>query len=123
LQYKDAEGKQKVPPIRPDDADTLNLSYGGSTSSDDTDFARFWDAVVDDLGVPSTISAGNDGPSAYTLGDPSIAYNVLCVANMDDQNTTSRSDDTIRNNKRAWECNQALLLSAPFKVDEIGNLW
>jgi serine protease AprX len=81
-----------------DDADTLNLSYGGSTSSDDTSFARFWDAVVDDLGVPSTISAGNDGPGAYTLGDPSIAYNVLCVANMDDQNTTSRSDDTIRTN-------------------------
>jgi serine protease AprX len=81
-----------------DDADTLNLSYGGSTSSDDTSFARFWDAVVDDLGVPSTISAGNDGPGAYTLGSPSIAYNVLCVANMDDQNTTSRSDDTIRNN-------------------------
>jgi serine protease AprX len=78
-----------------DDADTLNLSYGGSTSSDDTSFARFWDAVVDDLRVPSTISAGNDGPSAYTLGDPSVAYNVLCVANMDDRNTTGRSDDTI----------------------------
>ena len=81
-----------------DDADTLNLSYGGSTSSDDTSFARFWDAVVDEMGVPSTISAGNEGPSAYTLGDPSIAHNVLCVANMDDQNTTSRSDDTIRTN-------------------------
>jgi serine protease AprX len=82
-----------------DDADTLNLSYSDSTtSSDDTSFARFWDAVVDDMGVPSTISAGNDGPGAKTLGDPSIAYNVLCVANMDDQNTASRSDDTIRTN-------------------------
>jgi serine protease AprX len=79
-----------------DDADTLNLSYGGSTSSDDTAYARFWDAVVDDEGVPSTISAGNSGPGANTVEDPSIAYNVLCVANMDDQNTTSRSDDVIR---------------------------
>jgi uncharacterized repeat protein (TIGR01451 family) len=79
-----------------DYADVMNLSYGGSTSSDDTSYARFWDAVVDDLGIPATISAGNSGPSAYTLGSPSIAYNVLCVANMDDQNTTSRSDDTIR---------------------------
>jgi len=80
-----------------DYADTLNLSYGGSTSSDDTAYALFWDAVVDDLGIPSTISAGNDGPSAYTLGSPSIAYNVMCVAAMDDKNTTSRSDDTIWN--------------------------
>jgi serine protease AprX len=79
-----------------DYADVLNLSYGGSTSSDDTPFARFWDAVVDDLRIPSAISAGNDGPSNYTVGDPSIAYNVLTVANMDDQNTTYRTDDTIR---------------------------
>ncbi len=79
-----------------DDADTLNLSYGDSTSSDDTSFARFWDAVVNDMGVPSTIAAGNSGSGAYTLGNPSIAYNVLCVANMDDHSTTSRSDDTIR---------------------------
>jgi serine protease AprX len=81
-----------------DTADTLNLSYGGSASNDDTSFARFWDAVVDDMGVPSTIAAGNSGPGANTVEEPSIAYNVLCVANMDDRNTTSRSDDTIRTN-------------------------
>jgi hypothetical protein len=79
-----------------DYADTINLSYSGSTSVDDTAFARFWDAVVDDLGIAATISAGNDGPDEYTLGSPSIAYNVMCVANMDDQDTTVRSDDTIR---------------------------
>jgi subtilisin family serine protease len=78
-----------------DFADVMNLSYGGSTSSDDTAYARFWDAVVDDLGVPSTISAGNSGPGANTVLDPSIAYNVMSVANMNDRNTTSRSDDTI----------------------------
>ncbi len=78
-----------------DYAEVLNLSYGGSTSDDDTSFARFWDAVVDDLGIPSAISAGNSGPGPKTVEDPSIAYNVLCVANMDDKNTTSRSDDTI----------------------------
>jgi hypothetical protein len=73
----------------------MNLSYGGSTSSDDTAYARFWDAVVDDLGVPSTISAGNSGPGANTLLSPSIAYNVMSVANMNDRNTIIRSDDTI----------------------------
>ncbi|MGB3903285.1 MAG: S8 family serine peptidase, partial [Anaerolineae bacterium] len=79
-----------------DFADGVNLSYGGSTSADDTSFARFWDAVVDDLGIPVSISAGNSGPGANTLGDPSIAYNVMCVANMDDNNSTVRSDDVIR---------------------------
>jgi serine protease AprX len=78
-----------------DFADVMNLSYGGSTSSDDTAYARFWDAVVDDLRIPSTISAGNSGPGANTVLDPSIAYNVMSVANMDDRNTTGRSDDTI----------------------------
>lgn len=81
-----------------DEADTLNLSYGGATSSDDTQFARFWDGVVSNLGVPSIISAGNSGPSGGTLGDPCIAYNVMCVAAMDDKNTTSRSDDSIWSN-------------------------
>ncbi len=79
-----------------DDADVLNLSYGGIDSNDYPLYARFWDAVVDDMAVPSTISAGNDGPGANTVGSPSVAYNVLSVANMDDQNTTSRGDDTIR---------------------------
>ena len=79
-----------------DYADTINLSYGGSTSLDDTAYARFWDAVVDDLGIAATISAGNSGPGANTIENPSIAYNVMCVANMDDQDTTSRGDDTIR---------------------------
>ncbi len=80
-----------------DYADVMNLSYGGSTSSDDTSAARFWDAVVDDLGVATAISAGNAGPGANTVASPAIAYNVMCVANMDDRNTTNRSDDTIRN--------------------------
>jgi hypothetical protein len=78
-----------------DFADVMNLSYGGSTSSDDTSYARFWDAVVDDLGIPSTISAGNSGPGANTVLNPSIAYNVMAVASMNDKNTTTRNDDTI----------------------------
>jgi hypothetical protein len=78
-----------------DTADAVNLSYGASAGSDDSGFARFWDAVVDDLAIPVTISAGNSGPDASTVEDPCIAYNVVCVANMDDQNTSDRSDDTI----------------------------
>ncbi|NIR68184.1 MAG: S8 family serine peptidase, partial [candidate division Zixibacteria bacterium] len=78
-------------------ADVLNLSYGGSVSVDYTDPARFWDAVVADLFIPATISAGNDGPGSMTVGEPAIAANIICVANMQDMGTTSRSDDIIRN--------------------------
>ncbi len=78
-----------------DNADVVNLSYGGSTSADDSWYVRFYDAVVSDLGVAVTISAGNSGPGSGTLGSPGIAPNVICVANMNDRGTTSRTDDVI----------------------------
>ncbi len=80
-----------------DDVDGINLSYGGDTSDDDTDFSRFWDSVVSsysDLLV--TISAGNSGPSNTVFTDPGSAYNPITVANVQDLNTASRDDDVIR---------------------------
>ena len=78
-------------------ADAINLSYGGDAVVDDDDMERFLDAVVDDENILVTVSAGNDGPAANTIGSPSIAYNVLSVANMDDRDTFTHSDDIIRN--------------------------
>jgi hypothetical protein len=78
-------------------ADAINLSYGGATSSDETSMSRFFDAVVDDENIPCAISAGNDGPGSYTLGDPSISYNAFCVAAMDDRNNSNRGDDVVAN--------------------------
>ena len=80
-----------------DDADVLNLSYGGTATSDDSPYIRFWDAVVNTGASAVAISAGNSGPSDYTVTSPSIAYNVISVAAVDDRNTVSRSDDTIAN--------------------------
>lgn len=80
-----------------DDADVLNLSYGARASSDDDPYLRFWDAVVNTGASQVAVAAGNDGPSDYTVHAPSIAYNVISVAAMDDRGTTSRSDDTIAN--------------------------
>lgn len=76
----------------------VNFSFGdnGTLSQNDTSFARFWDAVVDAEATPVAIAAGNSGPNDKTINDPAGAYNILCVANMDDQNTSDRSDDTIR---------------------------
>jgi serine protease AprX len=80
-----------------DDADVLNFSYGGATSDDYPDYARFWDAVIDGLDMPVAIAAGNDGPTIGTVASPSTGYNVISVANIDDQNNTDRSNDVIAN--------------------------
>lgn len=78
-----------------DDADVINLSYGSKATNDDGGYERFWDAVVDLMYAVVTISAGNDGPSDKTIHSPSIAYNVLSVANVYDWGTPDRSDDVL----------------------------
>jgi subtilisin family serine protease len=78
-----------------DDADSINLSYGGSPGSGDTAMARFLDSVVDWLWVPVAVSAGNNGPNPYTVNDPATAYNIMSVAASDDRGTWDRIDDTL----------------------------
>ncbi|MGB9640928.1 MAG: S8 family serine peptidase [Anaerolineales bacterium] len=87
-------------------ADVINLSFGSPAGSDDSAYIRFWDAVVSQMNIFVSIAAGNSGPNNDTLYSPSIAYNVLSVANINDNNTSSvsssadyytkRADDTIR---------------------------
>jgi len=76
-----------------DDADVINLSAGMNPGSEDSYLARFFDAVVDNLGVPVAISAGNAGIDG--VEEPGVAYNILCVAASDDKGTTWRTDDTL----------------------------
>ncbi len=78
---------------RPDDPDVLNLSYGACASSSGWPFERFWDAVVDELESSAAIAAGNSGFTC--IHSPSVAYNVLSVANVYDNSTVVRGDDTI----------------------------
>jgi len=79
-----------------DSADILSFSFGARADRDDSGFMRFFDAVVSDLQVAVAVSAGNDGPDEGTVARPGIAYNVLCVANVDDRGTAARGDDRIR---------------------------
>jgi subtilisin family serine protease len=76
-----------------DPPEVFNYSYGARVSSDDDLYTRFWDGVVDTFGKTATISAGNSG--ANTVGSPGMAYNVLCVANVNTLGTIPRNDDTI----------------------------
>lgn len=81
-----------------DDIDSLNFSWGITATADDSGLARFFDAMVDDLGVPVVIAAGNSGPSARTITDPGIAYNVLTIGATNDAGTVLRLDDNVTGN-------------------------
>lgn len=76
--------------------DVLNLSFGSLATAGDDDYARFYDALVHAWGIVFTVSAGNDGTDG--LSTPGIAYNGICVANVDDRGTTDRSDDVLASN-------------------------
>jgi len=75
--------------------DVLTLSFGGGSDNDGTDpMSLFMDALVDDLGIPVSVAAGNNG-SPSSIIQPATAYNVVTVGATDDRNTVSRGDDGI----------------------------
>src|SRR5881628_2185970 len=77
-------------------ADVVSLSFGGyPPCAGDTAWERFFDAVVDGLGVAVAIAAGNAGSSPCTMNEPGAAFNIFSVGAVDDRNTISRSDDGI----------------------------
>lgn len=80
-----------------DDAETINYSWGNGTASSTSwgAMAKFVDAVVNDYDVAWVKSAGNSGAGTTTITQPGENYNALTVANMDDLNTVTRSDDVI----------------------------
>jgi serine protease AprX len=81
-------------------AEIVNTSFGFDEvrleSSDYTPLAQFFDAVVDDLWVPITKSAGNTAGPDGSISVPAEAYNIFTVGNIEDKNTVTRADDSIR---------------------------
>lgn len=79
--------------------EAVNHSLGyGTASSDYNANDSFYDAYVETFDIMVTKSTGNGGwsNSSPTITHPAPAYNLLAVANMNDQNTTGRSDDVRR---------------------------
>jgi subtilisin family serine protease len=72
----------------------INFSAGGALSSDSDGWSMFFDEIADTFHVTIAVAAGNDGCCLH-VGTPGVAYNVITVANMDDNGTVSRSDDSI----------------------------
>ncbi|MGP3979999.1 S8 family serine peptidase [Streptomyces sp. KR80] len=61
--------------------DIVNMSIGGLPALNDGNNARaeLYTRLIDTYGVQLVISAGNSGPGANTIGDPSLADKVLSV--------------------------------------------
>ena len=61
--------------------DVINMSIGGLPAQNDGDNARalLYNTIIDELGVQLVISAGNSGNALNTIGDPSVATDVMSV--------------------------------------------
>jgi hypothetical protein len=62
--------------------DVINVSIGGLPALNDGNNARarLYDQLIDVYGVQIVISAGNSGPGTNTIGDPSVANDVISSA-------------------------------------------
>ncbi|MEV0805087.1 S8 family serine peptidase [Micromonospora sp. NPDC050200] len=62
--------------------DVVNMSIGGLPAVNDGSNARaqLYNDLITSYGVQLFISAGNSGPGLNTVGDPSVASNVVSVA-------------------------------------------
>ncbi len=81
-----------------DDPEVINYSWGNGSASTTTwgSMARFVDGIVHSKNLIWAKSAGNQGYGAgTTMTQPGENYNGMTVANMDDKNTVTRSDDVI----------------------------
>ncbi len=72
-----------------------SLGYGRADDTDYSDTDAFYDAFVYNYDIQVAKSAGNKywSNSSPTITHPAPAYNILVVANMDDDDTVDRSDD------------------------------
>ncbi|MDT0306439.1 S8 family serine peptidase [Streptomyces sp. DSM 44917] len=63
------------------DVDLVNVSIGGLPALNDGNNARahLYTALIETYGVQLFVSAGNDGPGTNTIGDPSVAEDVVSV--------------------------------------------
>ena len=76
--------------------DVLSLSFGGgSNDNGNSGWGRYMDMLVDDLGIPVSVAAGNSGPGGGTLGQPATSFNIVTTGAMYDGGTAARGDDTI----------------------------
>jgi subtilisin family serine protease len=84
--------------------DIVNMSIGGLPALNDGNNARarLYTELIDTHGVQLIISAGNSGPGANTVGDPSVAEKVLSVG--------------AGVSKETWEANYGSVVTNPYTL-------
>ena len=75
-----------------------SLGYGTADDTDYSDNDSFYDAYISYYDIMVTKSCGNGywDDTDPTITHPAPSYNLMAVANMDDKNTLTRSDDVRR---------------------------
>ncbi|HEX6291628.1 MAG TPA: S8 family serine peptidase [Herpetosiphonaceae bacterium] len=73
--------------------DVINMSIGGLPALNDGNSARntLYNRLIEQYNVQMFISAGNSGPGINTIGDPSVASNVLSVGSYISKATWQRN--------------------------------
>ena len=77
-------------------ADAVNASFGGGGTSDASSALSLWfEALVAGPSVFAAVAAGNDGPGSGTVGIPGDAYNVVTVGSLNDNGSSTHTDNSI----------------------------
>lgn len=89
--------------------DVVNMSIGGLPALNDGNTTRtaLYNRLIDEYGVQIFVSAGNSGPGTNTIGDPSVASDVISVA-------AGASKDT-------WLSNYGAQATAPYWVQNYSS--
>lgn len=89
--------------------DVVNMSIGGLPALNDANNvrARLYDRLIDTYGVQLFISAGNSGPGVNTIGDPSLATDVMSVGAVAGRDT--------------WKANYGADVTAPMAVQNYSS--
>jgi len=85
-------------------AEAINGSFGAPTTpvtSNITFQVSQFDWLIDKFGVGAAFAAGNDGQAAMSVNEPCIAFNAICVANFNDNNTCAIGNDFIASSSSA----------------------
>lgn len=109
------------------DIDVISMSLGGyvQKSYKDDPVCQAVEAAIA-AGVTTVIAAGNEGPSAGTIGTPGNAPNALTIGAMDDKGTVDRSDDTIarfssRGNTRIDHLDKPDIIAPGVNITSLSN--
>lgn len=108
--------------------DVISMSLGGyvQQSYKDDPVCQAVEAAIA-AGITTVIAAGNEGPSAGTIGTPGNSPNAITIGALDDKGTADRSDDTIarfssRGNTRIDHLDKPDIIAPGVNITSLNNV-